>query len=49
MLVNTRTFAMFLTYPKAKLVRARWMNESERFEMSDVLKSYEAAIELWPK
>ncbi|TFY78245.1 hypothetical protein EWM64_g5764 [Hericium alpestre] len=34
---------------KAEVLHARWMNDSDRFEHSDVLKSFQHAAELWPK
>ncbi|THH16411.1 hypothetical protein EW146_g4222 [Bondarzewia mesenterica] len=34
---------------KAQLLRARWMNESDRFEIPDNMKAYEDALTLWPK
>ncbi|KAI0268140.1 hypothetical protein BC834DRAFT_678146 [Gloeopeniophorella convolvens] len=34
---------------KAELLRARWMNESERYEVSEVNKAFQHATELWPK
>ncbi|KAI0068558.1 hypothetical protein BV25DRAFT_1792048 [Artomyces pyxidatus] len=34
---------------KAEVLRSRWMNESDRFEMSDVQKSFLRAAEIWPK
>ncbi|KAH9999987.1 hypothetical protein BJV77DRAFT_1114938 [Russula vinacea] len=34
---------------KAELLRARWMEESDRYEMSDVHKVFHQATELWQK
>ncbi|KAI0053695.1 hypothetical protein FA95DRAFT_478808 [Auriscalpium vulgare] len=34
---------------KAEVLRCRWMNESDRFEMSDVQKIFHQAAEIWPK
>ncbi|KAJ3474989.1 hypothetical protein NLI96_g12128 [Meripilus lineatus] len=33
---------------KAKAHRARWMNDSDRFDVSQVLKAFQEATELWP-
>lgn len=34
---------------QAELLRARWMEESDRYEMSEVYKVFQQATELWQK
>ncbi|OCH94317.1 hypothetical protein OBBRIDRAFT_823598 [Obba rivulosa] len=34
---------------KAQLLRARWMNESDRFEAPAVLKAFQDASQVWPR
>ncbi|OBZ70466.1 Serine/threonine-protein kinase atr [Grifola frondosa] len=34
---------------KAQLLRARWMNDSDRFEVGPILKAFQVAAELYPK
>jgi serine/threonine-protein kinase ATR len=38
-----------LMFIQAKVLHARWMNESDRYEMSDVQKAFQKATDLWPK
>ncbi|KAI0938155.1 hypothetical protein AcV7_003428 [Taiwanofungus camphoratus] len=34
---------------KAQILRARWMNDSDRYEDSFLRKTFQNAVELWPK
>jgi serine/threonine-protein kinase ATR len=38
-----------LTVSQAQVLRARWMNEAERFEVNHILRVFQNATEMWPR